>query len=66
MEISQYEAPRAQQSAQREARCRSMRPCVKKAALGDYGDRKSGQVWRGNTDLTLHRAAAGQGPRADR
>ena len=30
-----------------------MRPCVKKAASGDFGDRKSGQVWRGNADLTL-------------
>lgn len=30
-----------------------MRPCVKKAASGDFGDRKVRKVWRGNADLTL-------------
>lgn len=30
-----------------------MRPCVKKVASGDNGDRKSGQVLRQNADLTL-------------
>jgi hypothetical protein len=48
-----------------EARCRSMRPCVKKEASAKCGDRKFGQVFRGNGDLTLPELRRELGPRAD-